>query len=222
MASLKIAALIVAGGRGTRCSSDIPKQYQKIKETPLLSYTLKAFLTDKRFGMVLCAIHPEDLTLYKEAISPYNVPYVYGGATRQESVMNGLNGLISYAPDLIFIHDAARPNTQSSDFDLLLKVFEDSTIDGALLALPITDTVKFVENGIIQKTIPRENLFRAQTPQAFRFQKILEAHQKAPHHNFTDDASIAESFGLKVKIVIGSDQNIKITERQDFLKVVVN
>lgn len=216
---LKVSVLIMAAGRGSRCGSQLPKQYHKIGDKTLLRRTIDVFLSHPKTQQIVCVIHKDDLALFNESVEGLNLPYTFGGQTRQESVKKGLECLQAQRPEIVFIHDAARPNLNVSKIDELLSVFNSNETEGAILALPVADTVKYVQNGYILKTIPREYVFRAQTPQVFRFQTVLECHQNAPHQDFTDDAAILEHFQKKVIVINGSEDNIKVTTQEDFLKV---
>lgn len=209
----KVSIIIVAAGRGSRYSTILPKQYESIHGKTILRHTIEAFLSHPLTHNIICVIHPDDVNLYNQAVTGLNIPYVFGGETRQDSVMNGLKALKD--TDIVFIHDAARPNLSIDKIDALINSFKDIETLGAILALPVTDTVKYVENGFIVKTLERQNVFRAQTPQVFRFNVIYDCHINAPHHNFTDDAALLEHFNHKVKIVLGDPSNIKITEPND-------
>jgi 2-C-methyl-D-erythritol 4-phosphate cytidylyltransferase / 2-C-methyl-D-erythritol 2,4-cyclodiphosphate synthase len=211
--SAKISVIIVAAGRGSRYSIALPKQYELIYGKTILRHTIDVFLSHPSTKDITCVIHPDDIDLYTQSVTGLNISYVFGGETRQDSVISGLKALKN--TDLVFIHDAARPNLTIDKIDALIESFEDSTTCGAILALPVVDTVKYVENGFIVKTLDRQNVFRAQTPQVFRFDTIYTCHVKAPHQNFTDDAALLEHFNHKVKIVLGDAANIKITEPND-------
>lgn len=166
-------------------------------------------------------IHPDDAAFYHEAIAGVSFaeklcPPCPGGATRQESVRLGLEFLSSHsAPDLVLIHDAARPFLSGTDIDRLIKALGEAP--GALLAVPVVDTLKRSDAAGRASAGPeRGGLWRAQTPQAFHFEAILAAHRETVGADFTDDAAVAESAGLAVKIVPGSERNFKVTEAADF------
>lgn len=216
-----IAAIIVAGGTGSRFGKTVPKQYAEVHGKPLLAHTLYPFITHPRVKYVQCVILAENKDFYADTVvgMPLLDP-VTGGATRQDSVRAGLDAVADYKPDYVMIHDAARPNICMSDLDKLITEL-DAHEEGAILAQPIYDTVKCVKEGYIEETLPREQFYRAQTPQMFVFDAIYDAHQKAIGMNFTDDAAIAESAGMKIKIVAGPSDNIKVTNAED-LKHVVN
>jgi 2-C-methyl-D-erythritol 4-phosphate cytidylyltransferase/2-C-methyl-D-erythritol 2,4-cyclodiphosphate synthase len=218
---VSVAALIVAAGRGARAANESgrPKQYCRIGGVPLLERTIGAFAEHPRVDDILVVIHPDDVPLYEAAsrsFAPRLRPAVPGGARRQDSVRLGLEALASVAPSSVLIHDAARPFV---DAPLIARVIDRlDAHDGALPCLPITDTLKRVSGGRITGTVERDQLFRAQTPQGFRFDAILAAHRAAASdvgREFTDDAGIAEWFGLEVALVEGSEENRKLTTSED-------
>jgi len=218
---VSVAALIVAAGRGARAASESsrPKQYCPIGGVPMLERTLAAFAEHPRVDDILVVIHPDDVALYEAASRPFATrlrPAVPGGARRQDSVRLGLEALASVAPSSVLIHDAARPFV---DAPLITRVIDSlGTHDGALPSLPVTDTLKRASGGRITGTVERDQLFRAQTPQGFRFDAILAAHRAAASEvgrEFTDDAGIAEWFGLEVALVEGSEENRKLTTSED-------
>lgn len=217
------AALIVAAGRGSRagCEGQAPKQYAFVRGIPVLRHSLDAFTTHPGIGLVAVVIHPDDAALYAEAVAPFSdrlrAP-VFGGATRQQSVLLGLEALVSAAPSRVLIHDAARPFVDAETISRVLEGLEHYT--GVIAAEPVTDTLKrAAAGGAITGTVAREGLWRAQTPQGFRFSAILDAHRKAANtgeSSFTDDAALAEWAGLDVAVVRGSALNLKITSAEDF------
>lgn len=222
------AVLIVAAGRGTRLSSSsqtLAKQYLELNGRAILAHAIQPFLDHAAICNVQVVIHPDDGVQYNDAIHSLNDPMhklstpVTGGDTRQISTRNGLAVLDEQKPDYVLIHDAARPFLCARTIDLLLETLETS--EGAVPALPIMDTVKSADaHNTIGATIPREGLWRAQTPQAFHFKPLLAAHQDAAtqdDHDFTDDASIAEAAGMTVHIVPGSEKLKKITTQDDLL-----
>lgn len=217
---MKIAALIVAAGRGTRAGGELPKQYANAGGGPVLQHTLLAFLSHDAISDVQVVIHPQDSALYQECV-PIGAaklwPPVNGGATRQASVQAGLEALSALKPDLVLIHDAARPFVSVQTItDVVHALFAN---DGAIAAVPLADTLKRANgNGTIAATVERTGLWRAQTPQGFKFPLILKAHRTAAaegKHDFTDDAAIAEWAGLPVALVEDTSENVKITTAAD-------
>ncbi len=185
----------------------------------MLTHTIGAFAAHPRIDDIVVVIHPDDAALYAAASAPFAgrlLPPVTGGARRQDSVRAGLEALAAHEPDLVLIHDAARPFV---DADLIARVIASlETHAGALPCLPVTDTLKRGQAGRVVGTVGREDLWRAQTPQGFTFDAILAAHRAAATDNsreFTDDAAIAEWFGLDVALVEGSEHNRKLTTVED-------
>lgn len=218
---MSVAVLIVAAGRGARAASEsgTPKQYCSIGRVPMLERTIGAFASHPRVDDILVVIHPDDRALYETASRPFAarlLPVVPGGARRQDSVRAGLEALAKEAPSSVLIHDAARPFVNAP---LITRVIDSlETHEGALPCLPITDTLKRASGGRITGTVERDQLFRAQTPQGFRFEAILAAHRAASSERdreFTDDAGVAEWFELDVALVEGSEENRKLTTAED-------
>ena len=218
---MSVTALIVAAGRGARAASEAgrPKQYCRVGGVAMLERTIGVFAAHPSVDDILVVIHPDDAPLYQAASSPYAARLrdaVCGGARRQDSVRAGLEALAAAAPSSVLIHDAARPFV---DAPLISRVIASlDAHDGALPCLPVTDTLKRASEGRITGTVERDRLWRAQTPQGFRFDAILAAHRAASAdvaREFTDDAGIAEWFGLDVALVEGSEGNRKLTTAED-------
>lgn len=217
------AALIVAAGRGSRAArpGEPPKQYALLAGRPVLSRTLRAFLDHEAIGLVQVVIHADDRDAYAAAApaDPRLLPPVTGGATRQASVLRGLEALAALAPppDRVLIHDAARPFVAASTIAAVVGALDTSP--GALAAVPLSDTLKrAAPDRRVAETVPRTALWRAQTPQGFRFAAILDAHRSAAaahRADFTDDAAIAEWAGMPVALVEDSSHNVKITTVDD-------
>lgn len=217
---MKIAALIVAGGRGTRIGGEVPKQYQPLLGRPLLHHTLSAFVRHPRISDIVTIIHPDDASHYQTAVEGLSDPRLrvaLGGATRQASVRAGLLALENTGVDQVLIHDGARPCIETGLLDRIINAL--STDKGVLPALPVTDTLRRDNAGSAGETISREGLVRAQTPQAFPFSAILRAHQRAPHEDYTDDVALAAEAGIETVLVEGSEDNIKVTHPEDFARV---
>ncbi|SHF89820.1 2-C-methyl-D-erythritol 2,4-cyclodiphosphate synthase [Kaistia soli DSM 19436] len=213
-----IVALIVAAGRGVRAGGGLPKQYRSIGGEAILARTVRLFLDHPDISAVAVVIHPNDAALYGAAVrdAPGLLPAVAGGATRQASVRLGLEALAPLAPDAVLIHDAVRPFASPALISRVIDALEAH--DAVLAASPVTDTLKRAdESGFVGDTVPRENLFAAETPQGFRFTTILDAHRRASEARIeaTDDAALAEWAGLPVKLVTGARTNIKLTSPED-------
>ncbi len=216
---METAALIVAAGRGVRAGGAVPKQYAAVAGEALIRHTLRAFLGHPAVDGVLVAIHADDDEAYRAATAGLDLMApVVGGASRQESVLNGLEKLAESAPDRVLIHDAARPFVDGAMIGRVLAALDEHA--GAVAALPVHDTLKR-ENagGTVAGTVDRAGLWRAQTPQGFRFADILAAHRQArglgPGMELTDDAAVAEQAGLSVALVPGSEDNFKVTSADD-------
>jgi 2-C-methyl-D-erythritol 4-phosphate cytidylyltransferase / 2-C-methyl-D-erythritol 2,4-cyclodiphosphate synthase len=214
------AVLIVAAGRGSRASGSLglPKQYEHIGGEPVLRHTVRQFCDRSDIATVLVVIHPDDDQLYAQATVGLKLaPPVHGGATRQTSVLRGLEALAAHQPSRVLIHDAARPFVSPTVIGDVLAALQ--THRAALAAEPVADTLKRADaNGVVAATVERANLWRAQTPQGFHFATILEAHRRASTDaslGFTDDAAIAEWAGVPVQLVASSADNAKITTRED-------
>ena len=215
------AALIVAAGRGQRAGAGLPKQYRNLpgSKRSVLAQTIAAFATHQAIQSLCIVIHKDDLKLYDNVINKLNLNHVlisvFGGETRQKSVLNGLEALSERQPDTVLIHDAARPFVSGALITRCLAALQ--TDEAAIAALPVTDTLKRAQDGYISDTVLRDGLYRAQTPQAFHYDKILAAHRAAGSDELTDDAAVAEAAGLQVALVDGDSQNIKLTFEDDFV-----
>jgi 2-C-methyl-D-erythritol 4-phosphate cytidylyltransferase/2-C-methyl-D-erythritol 2,4-cyclodiphosphate synthase len=218
------AAVIVAAGKGVRAASagERPKQYLTVGTKPVLLRTLEAFLAHERIDFVLPVIDSSHHDLFEELRArigshPKLLSPAEGGTSRQASVLAGLRSLRDVNPDTVLIHDAARPFIAGEIISHALKSLESAP--AALVAIPVSDTLKAEQDGHAARTIDRRGLWRAQTPQGFRYGIILEAHEKAESEgraDFTDDAALAEWQGHEVALVMGSERNIKLTTAEDF------
>lgn len=216
------AAVVVAAGRGTRArgAGEVPKQYLPLAGAPVLAHSLRTLAGHPQVDRIVVVYNPEDAGLYDTAAAPFAhrlLPPVAGGATRQASVLAGLEALGPAPPDNVLIHDAARPFLTRELISGLIATLADQP--GAIAAEPVSDTLKQEgPDGTIARTVDRLGLWRAQTPQAFRFAAILDAHRRAAgagRTDFTDDAAIAEWAGLSVKLVFSGAQNMKLTTAAD-------
>ena len=212
----------MAGGRGNRFGGPLPKQYALLGGQPILRHTLAVFRATPGIDRIQVVIGSGDEAPYQTAIAGFDLPSpVEGGASRQHSVLNGLEALTAQPPDLVAIHDAARPFVRPADIAACLKALSVPGVDGAVLGVPLADTLKRVDGGAIVETVPRAHLWRAQTPQVFRYAALLEAHRTAASLGaneataLTDDAAVAERAGLRVVMVAGHDDNRKITSADD-------
>lgn len=213
----KIVALITACGRGNRFNQGegIPKQYLPLAGVPLLRHPILTFLNHPKISDVICVIHPDDLALYEEAVAGLDLLNpVFGGDTRQASIRLGLEALREYNPNKVLIHDGVRPFVSTRIINGILEKLE--THPAVIPAVAVEDTLKKTSDGKIEWTLERENLWRAQTPQGFLFQDILNSHVAFKDLHFTDDASLNEYAGIPVAIVPGSQNNFKITTEEDY------
>jgi len=210
-----VAVLVVAAGKGERAGGAVPKQYAALLGKPILRWTLEAFVRHPRVDSVLVAIGPDQEQLYAPAVEGLALPPpIAGGNTRQESVRRGLEALAQSAPDMVLIHDAARPLVSSAIIDAVIAALE-SGADGSVPLLAVADTLKRNDGGK-WTTVPREGLLRAQTPQGFRFARILRAHRHYAAQDVTDDMALAELAGLHIAAVAGEERNMKVTTPEDF------
>ncbi len=207
-------ALVVAGGRGQRMGGERPKQYRLLGGQPMLRHSVAAFRRHPRIDAVHVVIHPDHRALYDEAVRGLGLPAPCdGGNERQDSARIGLESLAALSPTRVLIHDAARPFVDAAMVDRVIAALDEAP--GAIAAVPVTDTLKRGEDGRIRATVERAGLWRAQTPQGFRFAEILSAHRAAAGEALTDDAAVAERAGLAVTLVGGSEANIKVTTEED-------
>lgn len=208
-------ALVVAAGMGERFGGDVPKQYRALAGRPLLRHAVVRLMDAPEIDGVCVVRRAEHHDIYELAMAGLELlPAVDGGATRQESVLRGLEALAEREPERVLIHDAARPLV---DRTIIRRVIDAlATWDGAIAAVPVTDTLKragFRDH--ISTTVDRAGVWRAQTPQGFRFPAILRAHRAAAGRALTDDAAVAEAAGLSVTLVQGSEDNLKVTTEED-------
>lgn len=214
----RLAVLIVAAGKGERAGTSLPKQYERLGGKPMLRRTVEAFsgLFPKEELAVTVVIGPGQDVLAAEALRGLSPPaLVTGGATRQDSVRLGLEALARDAPDFVLIHDAARPLVSRAVIRRVAAALEQGA-DGALPMVAAHDTLRR-RDGRSWTLVPRDNLFRAQTPQGFVYGKIAAAHRDHAGHEVTDDMALAELAGLTVEMVEGEERNIKVTRREDFV-----
>lgn len=225
MSELTVIAIIVAGGKGLRMNSDIPKQYLTILDKPILSHTISVFEKINRVNEIILAIPNGDIGFCQDnVLKPFHfkktIHLVAGGNSRNDSVFNCLDYVNKSGKNLqetiVLIHDGVRPLV---DETIIADAIENAGSFGAAIpVIPLTDTLKKSKKGQkIKKTINRENLFLAQTPQAFRFELIFNAfaHARVNYLSGTDDASLVEQMGGEVYMFSGSKRNIKITTIED-------
>ena len=213
-----VAAVVVAAGRGLRAGGEMPKQYRHLAGEPVIRTSLRLFAHHPEVALVQPVIHPDDGARFGAAADGLNLlAPVFGGATRQASVRAGLEALAPLRPDLVLIHDAARPYASAA---LVSRAIAAVAATGAAVpVMPLADTVKSIDAaGMIDETLDRTKLRTVQTPQVFAFAPVLNAHQRAAAsglENFTDDAALAEWAGLKVAVFAGEAGNLKLTTPED-------
>lgn len=223
--ALSCGVVIVAAGRGERAGShaDGPKQYRRIGGRPVISHTLDLFINWPHARHIVVVIHPDDAALFEAARAAAlpaegRLSVVNGGATRQQSVLAGLEVLAGKDVSHVLIQDAVRPFVEPAILERTLAAFHHGA-RAVLPAVAVADTLKRADaNGNVAETVSRSGLFAAQTPQSFHFATILEAHRRASaagRSDFTDDASIAEWAGVRVHLVEGSAGNVKLTLQKD-------
>lgn len=211
--------LIVAAGRGARFGGPLPKQYCRLGSHTVLRRTVGVFLRHPGIASLRVAIHPDDRGLYDAAMVGLDLPEpIAGGAQRQDSVRHLLRALDADPDDLVLIHDGARPFVSPSVIDRVIAGLRHA--DGVIAALPVRDTIKRAAgNGTsIADTIDRSLLWRAQTPQGFRYGTALAAHEAAAGLDLPDDAAVVERAGHPVELVMGDDDNFKITTAEDLAR----
>ena len=219
------AALIVAAGRGRRVGGPLPKQYRALAGRAVLGHSVGRFAQHPRIDRVRVVIDPADRPLYDDAVAASAgaaadklLAPVAGGATRQESVLKGLESLAGAPPDLVLIHDGARPLVAPAVIDGTLDAL--GAHEGAVAAIAVSDSLKRAapESAVVAEAVAREGLWRAQTPQGFRYPAILAAHRAAAGGALSDDAAVAGHAGLAVALTAGDEDNLKITTERDFAR----
>ena len=207
-------ALVVAAGRGTRFGGPLPKQYLPLAGAPVLRHSLDILRRHCAIDGVRVVFNPGDAAHYAAAAHGLDLlPPVAGGVARQDSVRLGLESLADLAPERVLIHDGARPFLDHGLIDRVLAALDEAP--GAIPALALRDTIKRAAEGNVIETVERSTLWRAQTPQGFRYRPILEAHRAAAGSDLSDDAVVAERAGLAVRLVEGSEANVKVTTSED-------
>lgn len=209
---METAAIIVAAGRGTRAGGDVAKQWQPLAGARVADWTFARFAGHPRIGRVVLVLHPDDTAL---AAGFPGALVAQGGATRDASVLAGLEALADAPPDAVLIHDVARPLVSPETIDRVIDALQDAP--GAAPAIAVTDALWRGADGLVAGTQDRTGLFRAQTPQGFRYRAILDAHRAHPG-GAADDVEVARHAGLDVAIVAGDEDNMKITGPGDFAR----
>jgi len=213
---MKVAGLIVAAGRGKRAGGGIPKQYRDLSGQTVLRRSVKALLAHNDVEAVQVVIHSDDVNEYENAVNGIEgvLPVCIGGAERHDSVLAGLTALNSLSSEIVLIHDAARPLVSVNTIEEVINALD--THAGAFPALPVVDAL-WRGGDTVDVPEARDGLWRAQTPQGFRFGDILAAHESLTQP-VLDDVAVAHSAGLSVAITQGSEDNFKITNPEDFAR----
>lgn len=213
------AAILTAAGRGSRAGGDLPKQWQILAGRPVLAHTLAAFAARDDIARILLVIHPDDRARAQALVAAHGgagpgISLVSGGADRAESVLNALRALAGSDTTRVLIHDGARPLVSDAVISRVLGAL--GSAPGAAPALAVTDAL-WRGGQTVTGTMPRDGIFRAQTPQGFAFPAILHAHQAHPGQA-ADDVEVARAAGLDVAIVAGDEDNLKLTWPGDFAR----
>jgi 2-C-methyl-D-erythritol 4-phosphate cytidylyltransferase len=219
---MKTSAIIVSAGKGVRMNRSTPKQYLLLQGKPVLCHTVMAFNKCPEVDEILLVVPEKDIQYCRERLlsglhleTPVKV--LAGGERRQDSVFNGILS-IDDRHGIVVIHDGVRPLIQP---EMISRCIDNAKLSGAcILGVPLQDTLKMVDkDSLIQATIDRENLWAAQTPQAFHYQLIRDAHETAAKAGVetTDDAALLERMGLRVHILRGTGENLKITTNDDLV-----
>ena len=217
-----VGVVIVAGGTGARAGGEELKQFRWVAGKPMLLHSVQRFMARPDVGMVVCVLPQQyagDPPPWLFQCDVDRLLVSIGGRTRSESVSNGLDDLPDEAA-IVLVHDAARPLVDDDTIDRVVRSVRDGR--SAIAALPVVDTLKDVdESGRIMRTVPREHLWRAQTPQGFPRQVIVDAHRRAREERIvaTDDAALLERLGVPVHVVRGTERALKVTEPEDFARV---
>jgi 2-C-methyl-D-erythritol 4-phosphate cytidylyltransferase len=225
MAALRYWVIIPAAGISQRMGAAVPKQYLPLANTTVIEASLSNFLQHPNISGVIVALHANDQYWNNLNVTKNEkIHTVVGGNSRAESVHNAMQYLENTPAedrDFVLVHDAARPCLRFADLELLMKELEQDEV-GGILASPMSDTLKMGEknaesSNVVSKTLDRENVWRAYTPQMFRFNTLKKAlaHCSKKDIKVTDEASAVEHLGLQVKLVKGQSDNIKITHAED-------
>ena len=214
---MKVGAIIPAAGRGKRIGASVPKQFLEIQGRPLLHHTLMVFASCKLIDYVVLVMPRADVDeMGEDWLNKYEIvrKVVVGGEQRQDSVYNGFNSL-EEGTDIVVVHDGVRPFTTPQMITATVDAAQQH--GAAITAIPVNDTIKQAIDGFVKQTVSRDGLWRVQTPQAFQYGLLLQAFKKAKEDSYygTDEGALIEYLGERVKIVPGSELNIKITRKED-------
>jgi len=217
-------AIIPAAGSGSRFGGETPKQFIEIAGAPIIVHTLKRFDECEEIGTIVVALRQEEVERFERSLCAHKIRKpvrpVVGGAERSDSILNALEAASEFRPEIVVVHDAVRPFVTPERISAVIA--RASEIGAAILALPATDTIKEVEDGLIRRTLDRRRIWLAQTPQAFRYDLLMRANEEAraadlPPAMATDDSFLVERLGAPVAVVEGMANNIKITTPEDLV-----
>jgi 2-C-methyl-D-erythritol 4-phosphate cytidylyltransferase len=217
-------AIIPAAGSGSRLGGQTPKQFIEIAGAPIIIHTLRKFDECEEIGAIVVALRREDVERFERALCAHEirkpVRLAAGGAERSDSILNALEAAKEFRPEIAAVHDAVRPFVTPERISAVIARARE--VGAAILALPATDTIKEVEGGLIRRTLDRRRIWRAQTPQAFRYDLLMQANEEAraadlPPALATDDSFLVERLGAPVAVVEGMANNIKITTPEDLV-----
>ena len=216
---MKVGAIIPAAGRGKRIGASVPKQFLEIQGRPLLHHTLTVFASCKLIDYVVLVMPRADVDkMGEDWLNKYEIvrKVVVGGEQRQDSVYNGFSSL-EEGTDIVVVHDGVRPFATPQMITATVEAAQQH--GAAITAIPVSDTVKQAADGFVKQTVSRDGLWRVQTPQAFQCGLLQQAFKKAKKDSYygTDEGSLVEYLGERVKIVPGSELNIKITRKEDLV-----
>jgi len=214
---MKTVAIVPSAGSGRRLGARTKKPFVLLGGRPLITYALKALDSSRRIDGIIIAVEPSCEARFRRLVKRYNfkkvIAIIHGGATRSESVRNCLKA-IDPSYSMVLIHDGARPFVEEHTIEACVSAARK--FGASLAAVPEIDTVKLADaRSFVKRTVDRKKVFRAQTPQVFRLDVLMKAYGSGPKEGVTDDSSLVEDRGTKVKIVMGSYRNIKITTRED-------
>jgi 2-C-methyl-D-erythritol 4-phosphate cytidylyltransferase/2-C-methyl-D-erythritol 2,4-cyclodiphosphate synthase len=222
--STRVAAIVVAAGRGVRAGGAVPKQYREVRGAPVIRHALLLFVDHPQVTLVQPVIHRDDAATFAKATAGLKLcAAAVGGATRQTSVRAGLEALEREKPRIVLVHDAARPFASPA---LISRAIAAGAGGAAVPALGLTDTIKEVDaGGRVARTLDRSRLRAVQTPQAFLYDELSAAHRRAfaaGRDDFTDDAALAEWAGMTVTVFAGEGGNVKLTSEEDFARIAAD
>jgi 2-C-methyl-D-erythritol 4-phosphate cytidylyltransferase len=215
-------AIIPAAGSGLRMGGSVAKQFMVVAGAPVLIHTMRRFEECAAIDAMIVALQASEIEPFQRSLPSFGfrkpIRIVSGGRERSDSIFNALEAAREFSPELVAVHDAVRPFVTAEQITRVLEKARET--GAAILALPVSDTIKEVEDGVIVRTIDRSRIWRAQTPQVFRFELLARANAEARTTGLasaltTDDALLVERIGEKISVVEGSPNNLKITTPED-------